>query len=186
MSNRNITLKYSDIMIDIETLDTQPTAVILSLAVIGFDIHSGMIKTLVDKSFCINMQVLEGRTINDETLAWWQRQSVSAAITAFSGQSHLQQTLEKLKQFIDPEVRVWAKSPSFDLVILKNAFNRYGLEIPWDFRNERDVRTYIAISPLAASTEISDVKHVATYDAALQARQVIAVSKQIANNQIKE
>ena len=137
--------QYTDIMIDIETLDTKPTAVILSIGAVAFDIETGETcpDTLYQK-LDYKKQIDEGRTTSIETTLWWGQQSDEAYCEAFFGEERLLSAIINLKKYFynyaADDCRVWAKSPSFDLVILKDAYDN---DIaPWEFWQERDVRTF--------------------------------------------
>ena len=172
--------KYTDIMIDIETLDTRPTAVILSIAALAFD-RSEEDPFLIP--FNIQIDSLDQaasyqRTIDPATEMWWEQQSDEVKDATFNGQITLRHALHKLTFFIRNNadidtVRIWAKSPSFDLVILKNALDYFQYNTPWQYTNERDVRTYIADRPEAKGLpRNNEKKHIAINDAAYQMHQI--------------
>ncbi|ECV8662759.1 3'-5' exoribonuclease, partial [Salmonella enterica subsp. enterica serovar Newport] len=78
-------------------------------------------------------------------------------------------------------VYVWAKSPSFDLSLIKDAAERCAIPaemIPWKYRNERDVRT---IEGIGAQLNIplpygkKDVTHHALEDVRGQVSNVATV-----------
>lgn len=142
---RKLDGRFTDIMIDIETLDTKPTAAILSIAAVAFNLTTG--KTS-DNIFYDQLdyvrQIEENRTTSIQTTLWWGAQSNEVQDENFNGEQYLHQSVLELNGYFAKECftdrRVWAKSPAFDLVILKNA---YGEAIfPWHYTNERDVRTY--------------------------------------------
>lgn len=137
---------YTDIMIDIKTLDTKPTAVILSIGAVAFDIETG---ETCEETFYHKLdyekQIDEGRTTSIDTNIWWDNQSEEAYNEAFSGDELLFNALVKLKiffhHFLYDDCNVWAKYPAFDLVILKSAFGND--IVPWEYCQERDVRTFL-------------------------------------------
>lgn|SRR5690606_19894701 len=170
--------KYTDIMIDIETLDTRPTAIIMTMAAVcftpGYSIDKG--PEFYEKVYIPEQELLRGRTRCPETEKWWNDQTHSAINESFSGQVALECALFNLASFIkcnsDPEnVRIWAKSPQFDLVIIKNAFEQFRISVPWSFRNERDVRTYI-MGSMKAKILGNDNPHHALHDAHRQIEQL--------------
>lgn len=148
---------FNHIMIDIETLDTVETAVILSIAAVRFDIVTGEVED--DLAFYqridIQGQLDVGRTISVDTLTWWMRQSDEARNEAFGHErSSLAMALNDLKgMFMSSnkvdEHYVWANSPAFDLTILKHAFRTseqafMGVQDggwPFKYHKELDVRT---------------------------------------------
>ncbi|WP_313265126.1 3'-5' exonuclease [Sphingobacterium sp.] len=172
--------KYTDIMIDMETLDIRPTSVILSIAAIAFNRSD---ENYNIAPFDVKIDSLDQadsyhRTIDPDTEKWWEQQSDEAKDAAFNGQITLRHALHKLTFFIRDNsnietVRVWAKSPSFDLAILKNALDYFKYNTPWQYQNERDVRTYIADSPEVRELKRNNVEHVAVSDAIYQTTQVL-------------
>lgn len=144
--------KYTDIMIDLETVDTKPSAGILSVSAVPFDIESGRTYHLPYYDMLdIHKQIDCGRSMSLDTMLWWTKQNEKARKEAFSGFKKLHHSLADLRLFIkekcSDEVRVWANSPSFDLAILKNAIESqkdfYEADSFWEYWQERDVRTYI-------------------------------------------
>lgn len=169
------------VMIDIETLGNANDAAILSIGAIAFfpsspshgDIpeHKSFHKHVTLKS---NLET--GRTITASTLQWWLRQSPIAQQRVFLPDTAvtLNRALEELHEFItgvagelilftstgvyiqSKDLNVWANSPSFDLAILETAFQGAGLKVPWEYYQERDVRT---IKTLLTSEELGLIKY---------------------------
>jgi len=172
--------KYTDIMIDIETLDIRPTAVILSVAAVAFNRsdENYNIEPFDVKIDSLDQDASYQRTIDPDTEKWWEQQTEIARDAAFNGQITLRHALHKLTFFIRNNtnietVRVWAKSPGFDLAIIKNALEYFKYNTPWQYQNERDVRTYIADSPEVRELKRNNVEHVAVSDAIYQTTQVL-------------
>jgi hypothetical protein len=137
--------RFSDIMIDIETLDTKPTAAILSIAAVAFNLETGKIsENTFYHQLDYSRQIEDNRTTSIQTTLWWGAQSEEIQEENFNGEKYLYQSVLELNEYFQKECftdrRVWAKSPAFDLVILKNAYEE--AVVPWHHSNERDVRTY--------------------------------------------
>lgn len=162
--------KYTDIMIDIETLDTRPTAVILSIAAWPFDIDGTIADRLFNYKLNKDEQIRHGRTTSADTIKWWNEQSQAAQNETFGGTTPLTNALLDLEEFIRKncvsQPRIWAKSPQFDLIILKDAYGNKPL--PWHYRLERDVRTYLAMCPDTSLLSERPKIHVAMDDAYYQ------------------
>ena len=81
--------------------------------------------------------------VDSETVKWWKNQSSEAIKEVFDPKFRvdIKDCLIKLKEFIKDCEYIWANSPNFDCVILENAFNLCGIEIPWKYWNLRDCRT---------------------------------------------
>ena len=136
-------------MIDIETLDTKDSAIVLSIGGCVFNGESLLsIETLKRKSIYLELnpyeQETKGRTISVSTLFWWVQQK-PPGLNKFIKESYdsIKYSLNTLNQFItENDVKsIWSKSPSFDMIILTSLFNNFELKLPIDFRNWYDVRT---------------------------------------------
>ena len=71
--------------------------------------------------------------------------------------------------------QIWANSPSFDCVILKNAFNACGINLPWNYWNERDCRTLVTFNPDIKKQIINDLPHGAVSDYLYQIKYCSAI-----------
>lgn len=155
------------ISIDLETLDTRDTAIILSVGIIadtGEALHHA-----ID----IDMQIAEGRTISGSTLLWWLKQNDDArdAITNAKPLSPIDARaliLAFLKSLVtEKKYYVWGNAPSFDCDILAH-FLGYK---PWPWYRERDVRTARMAVPHATKP---DTAHDALSDARAQLADAIS------------
>ena len=137
------------VMIDIETGATSPDAAILSIGACIFD--PKVIRTaeeLKDNSFSqiISFESNNDRHWSGDTIKWWLRQSQEAIDGLFQGNpTPLNSALALFKCWVNQHtpqpINVWAKSPSFDVVIMEHAFNQAKMMWPFKFWNTRDVRT---------------------------------------------
>lgn len=174
----------TDLMIDLETLDTTVTAKILSVGLCFFDIATGEIP--LTGHFQIDVDTQRNRTLSDSTLRWWLGQSDDARGKMKTG---ARDTLEKILWYIaeyvkeSPGIRVWGNGATFDVSILEHAFNEYGIPVPWDFRNVRDMRTLVEVGQMITGTDMRSkvpfegVKHCAVDDAVWQAKVVSEIWK---------
>lgn len=133
------------IMIDLETLGTKPDAHILSIAAVHFNIETGEI---IDRLYQELAPGQGDRSIDFSTVLWWKKQSVEMP----EGNVRLQSALINLLDWvmkIDLSPYVWANSPSFDLVILRNAIDYYGWEKTpiTDHTKWMDMRTLMNLHP---------------------------------------
>lgn len=140
--------RFTDIMIDLETLDTKDSTAILTIAAQAFNIETGEV---CPANFYARLnyerQIQEGRTISVDTALWWGQQSEEAREEAFGGHMTLWEALINLRKYFDKHCytdrHVWAKAPIFDLATLKHAYAEHDQEVYWHYSNERDVRTYM-------------------------------------------
>lgn len=153
-------------MIDIEALSQSTDAAILSIGAIWFDPYSqditdieairkgelvGNFKTFYKKvsiESCLELNM----SVEDSTLSWWAKQKPEAIEEAFSENDRetIEQVLKELFVFSRHCVQFWAKSPSYDLVILETAAKRLNAGIPWQYHQTRDVRTIEEVTDLSS------------------------------------
>ena len=145
----------TDIMIDLETLDTKPTASILTIGAIKFDpfgddLHNQQCEKLyikVDIDSCDQL----GLTTSQSTIDWWGQQSKAAQDEAFSteGRVHIREAFNQLYKFCWGAQRVWSHGAAFDIVICENVFAKLEKMVPWNFWQVRCTRTLfdIGINP---------------------------------------
>lgn len=155
-------------MIDIETFGKNPNSVIVSIGAVAFDIETG--KT--GKEFKLNVSaedcVKNGLEIDVDTFEWWLKQSKEAQESLLSDELPRQYLNVAILSFIGfisenfdtDNLKVWANSPSFDLVILKNAFRKLDIRPVWEYYNERDCRTLVQLLPgIKEKVVFNGVKH---------------------------
>lgn len=177
--------KYmKNIMIDIETLDTHPGGVILSIAAVSFGIF-GVHTTKYYQNIDVLSSVMAGFTVDPKTVAWWNKQDLTT-FNIFKGKTTpIRNALAHLSEFIRKDDQVWAKGPDFDLVLLSHAYDKLGMRVPWSFRNARDVRTMLwmgkalGINLEEGMKPVPFTKHFALDDAIYQANQVAALVRKV-------
>jgi hypothetical protein len=132
-----------DAMVDLETLDTKPTSVILSIGAVLFDARGGQPKRPYYRVLKLQSQLNRGRTVSESTLLWWADQSEAARAEVFrgDGRSHPVEALQDLAAYLKPARRVWAQGPDFGCVILTDMARQLGIKMPWAYNSVRDVRT---------------------------------------------
>ena len=183
-------------MIDLETLGIGSDCVVLSIAAYKFcrkEIieksydHVTIVAKDADTFYC-TVSLLEclsvGRVIDASTAKFWMRQGDRSQLTqSLECNDSLKHTMAKLKTFLDGANydEIWAKSPTFDISILKSLSKDCNVDLGIDFRLERDVRTEIADYPqfdvreLSKETTIQDSNNVKlkahhpVYDCVIQA-----------------
>lgn len=141
-------MKEKHMMIDLETLDTSPSAVVSAIGAVIFDIENGKIEEKFYKVLSIDSQLKKGRTINESTLSWWFSQSKEASsIYTTENKEDTDIALYDLIGFMFEHsdinnLKVWGNGPSFDLSILESLMRTYNYQPPYSFRNIRCLRTF--------------------------------------------
>lgn len=134
------------VMVDLETLDTQPTAVVLSIGAVRFDPndHDSPLKDTFYRVLSSNDQFELERSTSTSTVSWWAGQSEEArkvldeAATA-EDEVHLQ--LMEFAEWLGKDALVWGNGPAFDNTVLADLYRQYEIRQPWSFRNDRCFRT---------------------------------------------
>lgn len=161
-------------MLDLETLDTSPTAVVTTVGIVEFDPYSDRIgeKLQLVLNDWDDQQKL-GRTVSANTFKWWLQQDAAAqaALLTKGGWS----TREALKQIealltVEKNPIVWGNGADFDNIILGGLFESYGMKKPWSYGNNRCYRTMRTVfSEGAPKRQRLGTAHVAVDDALTQA-----------------
>lgn len=128
------------VMVDIETLGTGPTSVVLSIGVFSpqFTFHE-----YVD----IDSQLTYGAQVNAGTILWWMKQREETRLRQTAAiRVHISAALRNLciafQQASLPDgYTVWSNGASFDLPILRWHADRIGHDLPWEYWQERCYRT---------------------------------------------
>ena len=142
-----------DILLDIETLDTAQSAVVLSIGAVVFDPHSEELgeKFYVEFTHDLATQQRVGRTVSADTVVWWMQQGAAAkqifADPAPEGVRRVStaQGLTEFAGFISrnggKEAKLWGNGSGFDNVIVGSLFDSFGLVKPWSYGKNRCYRT---------------------------------------------
>jgi len=135
-----------DIMIDIETMGVKSNAAIIEIAAVPFNIETGETSDNIFHEYIdLQSSIDSGMTCCASTIQFWSTQKrVLDGIEKPMEESVTDFEIYMLE--LDNDINVWSNSPSFDLVILKSAFDIIKRPYPWKFWNERDLRTYRAMN----------------------------------------
>lgn len=141
-------------MLDIETLGTDPGAVILSIAAVEFELETG--KTGREYFWKIDLRdsMKNGFVINPDTLLWWMeqdpevfKQNITPDKETHSVKLVMEDIVSVFRYSLDKNIQVWGNSNRFDLgILIPYLWKVTGTPI-WKFSKERDVRTLVALNP---------------------------------------
>jgi len=156
------------LMLDIETLSTETDAAIVAVGAVGFDIMSGETKYEFLEYVPLKSAMQHGR-VDAGTLAWWLGEDLALMKETIvnPGAHPLESVLEAFDRYVAgkfphrPGPCVWANSPTFDCTIMRNAYASLDMEVPWPFREQRDVRTIIGVAEAISGQKIS-APHIGT------------------------
>jgi hypothetical protein len=172
-------MSYSnyEIMIDLETQSIRPNASILTIGAIKFK-RNGILSDMSDidkknifyRRITLDSAIKYGLHIDPETMQWWNTQKEDAIYEVLKHPDRvpLDQALVELAQWIgDPKyVKIWANSPDFDLVILKEAYRSCGKIniLPFKFWMVRCTRTIYDLGNVKLRDFPNDKIHHSLYD----------------------
>lgn len=140
------------LMADIETVDTRPTAAIVSVAFLLFDPIAREQKEVYSANLDIGEQLALGRTLSADTVTWWMQQDIAARKKAFAPDAiieaeHVRNVIRSILEDRTIE-HIWANDPDFDCTILRDFM---GYDFKWPFYKHRSMRTIKALLPEAYS-----------------------------------
>ena len=171
------------IMLDLETLDTTSSAVVISIGAVAFDPETNALgdKFYVETTEDTAAQQARGRTISGDTVRWWMQQDALAkrvfAVPPPDGVDRVS-TLKALARFStfvaangDRDAEMWGNGADFDNVILGSLFDSFGLRKPWSYSRNRCYRTMKNLGIVHQAHKVREgVHHNALDDAITQAR----------------
>tara|TARA_Y100001937_G_scaffold118233_1_gene172378 strand:- start:1549 stop:2088 length:540 start_codon:yes stop_codon:yes gene_type:complete len=167
-------------MIDLETLSTNPNAVILTVGAVKFDPYTSM-KPYDDLYFRVDVdsQSSMGRDVMQETLDWWGKQPKEISEEALSDKDripldHMIKAINKWSVGVDV---FWCQGPLFDYAILQDIYTQLGHPQPWQYWQIRDSRTLFSLVPKDNEKRVGH--HNALQDCIFQAKKVQNVYRQL-------
>lgn len=165
-----------NIMLDLETMGTDPDAPIMSIGACYFDPLTCEIGDTFHEQVRLSSN---SGALNASTVIWWMKQDDDARSKFFNNDKapELVDVLKRFYVFVKPRSKVWGNGAAFDNVILRNGFASRGMTQPWAFWDDMDVRTIVEVGKLLGIDPKRDmpfegVKHDALADAIHQAKYV--------------
>jgi hypothetical protein len=167
-------------MIDLETLSTNPNAVVLTIGGVKFDPKSQM-KPYDEMYFRVDVdsQTKMGRDVMQETLDWWAQQpkEISEEALSDSDRIDVNKMLDAINKFSVGVDVFWCQGPLFDYAILQDLYRQMGRPVPWQYWQIRDSRTLFSLVPKQNDTRTG--LHNALEDCKYQAQKVQKVYRQL-------
>ncbi|HBS5823793.1 TPA: 3'-5' exoribonuclease [Klebsiella variicola] len=189
---------YVHVMVDLETMGKKHNAPIVAIGAVVFDPATGSIGESFYKVVCLESSVNWGAVIDPSTVIWWLKQSSEARSAIVNDDAiPLQDALLQFREFVSDNVaggskkaQVWGNGASFDNSILRSSYDCIAEDYPWEYWNDRDVRTMVELGQAISFDPKTTIpfegsRHNALADAIHQARYVSAVWQRIiAGNQV--
>lgn len=191
-------IDYVHIMVDLETMGKKHNAPIVAIGAVVFDPATGSIGESFYKVVCLESSVNWGAVIDPSTVIWWLKQSSEARSAIVNDDAiPLQDALLQFREFVSDNVaggskkaQVWGNGASFDNSILRSAYDCIAEDYPWEYWNDRDVRTMVELGQAISFDPKTTIpfegsRHNALADAIHQARYISAIWQRIiAGNQV--
>lgn len=158
-----------DITIDLETCALCPTAAVMSVGAVAWkrDSEDTPFYTVsddggLDADYVFSNHVdlrgmfVDGFTFDDATAKWWSGQSNDAKLAVLDSDQEdmscqpIERVMQNLFMWIgdvkeltgEKDVCLWSQGADFDIAILRNICHHYGIDMPLDYHNIRDHRTF--------------------------------------------
>lgn len=191
-------IDYVHVMVDLETMGKKHNAPIVAIGAVVFDPATGSIGESFYKVVCLESSVNWGAVIDPSTVIWWLKQSSEARSAIVNDDAiPLQDALLQFREFVSDNVaggskkaQVWGNGASFDNSILRSSYDCIAEDYPWEYWNDRDVRTMLELGQAISFDPKTTIpfegsRHNALADAIHQARYVSAIWQRIiAGNQV--
>lgn len=191
-------IDYVHIMVDLETMGKKHNAPIVAIGAVVFDPATGSIGESFYKVVCLESSVNWGAVIDPSTVIWWLKQSSEARSAIVNDDAiPLQDALLQFREFVSDNVaggskkaQVWGNGASFDNSILRSSYDCIAEDYPWEYWNDRDVRTMVELGQAISFDPKTTIpfegsRHNALADAIHQAHYVSAIWQRIiAGNQV--
>lgn len=140
-------------MLDLETLDTKPSAHILELALICFCPYTGRVNEALSRHVRFGLIQQKGATISPSTLSWWSNENQQYFMELIDNikadNAFLKDELLEIVELFNnvrehSELRIW-NTGTFDVDIFNDAAKRVFYEIKnvinfWEVRDVRSLR----------------------------------------------
>ena len=189
-------------MLDIETLGTEPDSIVTELGIYTFSKNESYTSASLYGRVGITDQIRVGRTMSSSTLKWhFEKNAVNFLEYIDADKSNIDDALSALKLFVEAEKRkmpgckiyIWANSPTFDIIILKDLYKSLGYPIEETIFNEdlfkyQTIMDYRTIVKLIDKEDLDLIKqeveseseegsyHNALYDAIHQSKVLMKIA----------
>jgi hypothetical protein len=133
--------------LDIETLDLSPSAVVMDIGVVIYDLEKQVEVRATNLTPSISEQVIVGRTVSKDTVNFhvrnYHKTLDSLVAHASSFRPTVASVFNSMEELLSPVSEIWINGLSFDPVVLRSLFTSRGIDrLPWNYRKEVDVRSF--------------------------------------------
>lgn len=139
MNMKNEQHTMTDVMLDIETLSTRPSAVIVQIGACYFDRETGEVGDTFCHDIDIQASLDAGQTVDGGALSWWMTKQKDS-ITFFEDPLNPVSVLAALNKFLFKAKTIWSHA-TFDIPILCEAMRLHKTPPKFHYTQTRDIRT---------------------------------------------
>lgn len=172
------------IMLDLETMANGPQSAIAAVGAVAFDPTTGHVDAGYYTVIDLQHQLTHGATVDGASIRWWlgQTEAARSKLTR-ANLAHICNALLDLSAYLrdgrsvhNNDVCVWGNGAAFDNVILRSAYVRHHVNVPWQYWHDRCYRTLAAAFP-AIPKPANGTAHHALDDARNQAQHLCAIAQ---------
>lgn len=145
--------KQIHIVLDLETMGTKQDAAIIEIGMVIFN-HMGQRETanvIEQWSSAVRLEssIMRGGTVSPGTIEWWMATERTEARDNWIASPKLgilvalNAVAARILKYsaINPLPLIWGNGVNFDNAILKSAYERLEIKVPWGYRQDADFRT---------------------------------------------
>jgi len=172
---------YDNIMLDLETMGKRPSAPIIYIGAVAFNLEERAIGPIFEAPVHLVSSVASGAVLEADTVLWWMEQSDEARARILLAKPNytLNWGLVKFSEFCrelcDKQLlKMWGNGSDFDNVILRESYERLSMVAPWEFWNSKCYRNKKQEVPDLRIVR-EGIKHTAVDDAMSQVKHLFAI-----------
>ena len=166
-------MRKPGVMIDLETMSTRPTAVVISIGAVKFNDDGVTDRFKVNISPKSYQQYGNKFHVSPDTVEWWSKQSPEARAAWRTDPYPVEEAFQMFSDWYGPKsFWTWGNGSAFDISIMENAYNVLGMDIPWNYGDVMCLRTMCNMTNTRVDRS-EGVFHDALVDAENQAKFLI-------------
>lgn len=148
VKDHNLTEKFVNFMVDIETTGTSPDLnMVVEVCIVPFHLIQGAL-IVSDPEYHIKFKLNDQqghRNWDDQTIIWWEKQSKEVADSVFShfldesinNKNVLIQMAIMISSMAANEAKFWSKPNSFDFMFMQSIFKQYAVIFPFKYHKAK-------------------------------------------------
>ena len=173
-----------EVMLDLETMGNGPESAIVAIGAVEFDTQTRALGRQFYAVVDLDSAVKSGGKMDASTVLWWLKQSDDARKLFAEKGKAFNEALTDFATWLNQcgavdDLKIWGNGAGFDNVILSSAYRRAGIQLPWQYRNDRCYRTLKGLYKEIKMGPRCGVHHNALDDSISQALHLLEIFKEI-------